>query len=331
MSPVSKADRRQISVTVLTISMLAIMGYVAGWFPPGGEPSIGAAGFGTSSVPSSISAPAASIALVSPTSQAPATSPDDVDLVGDEPSVDECVIGATSLRAGDTGDDVTCLQRALGAFGYFTAQPTGVFDDATAQAVTTAQSDRGLFVDGVVGRETALSLEIWPDESMSVIRTPAPPNGAVDALGYPLSTVASSGAEAPPLPPDSGSGRRLVYERAGQRVWAVADDETIIRSWLISGSKYDNETPGTHEVYSRSEMSTAWNGKAWLPMMVRWLKTDIGAIGFHALPLHVEDDSPYQTEAELGTRLSGGCQRQANLDAQFTWDFAQIGTKVVVI
>jgi hypothetical protein len=66
-------------------------------------------------------------------------------------------------------------------------------------------------------------------------------------------------------------------------------------------------------------------------MMVRWLKTDIGAIGFHALPLHVEDDSPYQTEAELGTRLSGGCQRQANLDAEFTWDFAQIGTKVVVI
>lgn len=65
--------------------------------------------------------------------------------------------------------------------------------------------------------------------------------------------------------------------------------------------------------------------------MVRWLKTDIGAIGFHALPRHVEDDSLYQTDDELGTRLSGGCQRQVDLDADFTWDFAQVGTKVVVL
>jgi peptidoglycan hydrolase-like protein with peptidoglycan-binding domain len=311
--------------------LLGVVGYVVGWFPPSAERSIGAAGSSTDSLPSSTSVPIAAMALPSSTSQAPATFPVDQDLVGDEPSEDECVITATSVRLGDTGDDVICLQRALGELGYFNGEATGVFDDATAQAVTAAQRDRGLFVDGVVGRETALSLEVWPDESMSVVRTPAPADGAVDALGYPLSSVASSGGDAPPLPSNSGSGRRLVYQRAGQRVWAVADDESIIRSWLISGSKYDNETPGIHEVYSRSEMSTAWNGQAWLPMMVRWLKTDIGAIGFHALPLHVEDDSPYQTEAELGTRLSGGCQRQANLDAQFTWDFAQIGTKVVVI
>ena len=122
-----------------------------------------------------------------------------------------------------------------------------------------------------------------------------------------------------------------MYDRAGQRVWAVGKDGSIIRSWLISGSKYSNETPGTHEVYSRSDVSTAWNGKAWLPKMVRYLRTDIGHIGFHAIPLHVEDDSPYQTEAELGTRLSGGCQRQANRDAHFLWDFAQVGTTVVVV
>jgi hypothetical protein len=32
----------------------------------------------------------------------------------------------------------------------------------------------------------------------------------------------------------------------------------------------------------------------------------------------------------LGTRLSGGCTRQADLDADFMWDFAQIGTTVIV-
>ena len=122
-----------------------------------------------------------------------------------------------------------------------------------------------------------------------------------------------------------------MYDRAGQRVWAVGSEGEIIRSWLVSGSKYSNELPGTHEVYSKSDVSTAWNGKAWLPKMVRWLKTERGAIGFHSIPLHVEDDSPYQTDAELGTRLSGGCQRQAVLDADFVWEWADIGTKVVVV
>ena len=56
--------------------------------------------------------------------------------------------------------------------------------------------------------------------------------------------------------------------------------------------------------------------------MIRWLQTDIGAIGFHGIPVHVSDGSDYQTEAELGTRLSGGCQRQANPDAAFLWAFA---------
>ncbi len=320
-------DRRLLSLTTLAIGVLALAGYVTGWFAPSGVSSQEAPVMitGTSLLASTPSSTTTS------TTSAPTVAAVEQDLVGDEPSPDACVLLATSVRVGDSGTDVNCLQRSLVALGYLEVEISGVFDDATYQAVTRVQTDRDLFVDGVVGRETALSLDIWRDESMSVIRTPVPTEGAVDALGYRLSSVASAGVDAPPLPPNSGSGRRLVFERAGQRVWAVDDDDSIIRSWLVSGSKYDNEVQGTHEVYSRSEMSTAWNGKAWLPMMVRWLKTDIGAIGFHALPLHVEDDSPYQTEAELGTRLSGGCQRQANLDAEFTWDFAQIGTKVVVV
>jgi hypothetical protein len=226
---------------------------------------------------------------------------------------------------------VSCLQTALIAAGYYTGPVNGSFDQPTFAAVEKMQTERNLFVDGIAGRETALSLAIWPDEESFVVRTPKPRPGAMDLMGYPLSSVAVSGPDAPPLPPNAGSGRRLVYDRAGQRVWAIDKDNRIIRSWLVSGSKYSNEVPGTHEVYSKSDVSTAWNGRAWLPKMVRWLKTDIGAIGFHAIPLHVEDDSPYMTEAELGTRLSGGCQRQANADADFLWDFADIGTPVVVI
>ena len=172
-----------------------------------------------------------------------------------------------SLRMGATGNSVVCLQQALAKAGLYSGAPSGSFDDATYIAVRKVQESRSLFVDGVVGRETALSLGVWPDEESFVVRTPPPPSGAVDLMGYPMSTVSSAGDDAPPLPENSGSGRRIVYDRAGQRVWAVDDDERIIRSWLVSGSKYANELPGTHQVYSRSDMSTAWNGAAWLPKM----------------------------------------------------------------
>jgi hypothetical protein len=241
-----------------------------------------------------------------------------------------CTIGALSLRLGATGDGVECLQDALRVEGHFTDTIDGDFGDSTLRAAMDFQTAEALFVDGVVGRETALALDIWPDEESLVTRTPPPAPGAKDLWGVELSPVASAGDDAPPLPANSGSGRRVVYDRAGQRVWAVRDDGVIIRSWLVSGSTYSNELPGTHEVYSRSDMSTAWNGKAWLPQMIRWLKTERGAIGFHAIPLHVEDNSPYQGSDELGTRLSGGCQRQHNLDAAFMWEFATLGTPVIV-
>ncbi len=246
-------------------------------------------------------------------------------------STEFCKMTSSQLAFDATGPDVACLQRALTEAGFYSGEISGTFSAATFSAVEALQEDRGLFVDGVVGRESAISLDIWPDEQSLVVRTPAPADGAVDLAGFALSSVASAGSDAPPLPPDSGSGRRIVYSRSGQRIWAVGDSGEIVRSWLVSGSKYGNELPGTHAVYSRSEQSTAWNGKAYLPLMVRWLKTERGALGFHAIPLHVEDGEPYQTEAELGLRLSGGCQRQANRDAEFMWDFGTIGTPVIVV
>jgi len=241
-----------------------------------------------------------------------------------------CTIGALSIRMTSQGDGVACLQQALADGGYYDGTIDGDFDNPTLAAVMAYQEDEGLFVDGVVGRESAIALDIWPDEESLVVRTPPPAEGAMDSTGYLLSPVASTGSNAPPLPENSGSGRRVVYDRAGQRAWAVGSDGEIIRSWLVTGSTYSNEQPGTHTVYSRSEMSTAWNGKAWLPQMIRYQQTEIGHIGFHAIPLHVSDNSPYQTTAELGSRLSGGCQRQHNLDAAFMWSFADVGTTVVV-
>ena len=61
------------------------------------------------------------------------------------------------------GLHVFVLELALKDFGYKTGRIDGVFNNDTAKAVTKFQGDRGLLVDGVVGRETAQALGIdWP-------------------------------------------------------------------------------------------------------------------------------------------------------------------------
>lgn len=261
---------------------------------------------------------------------------DDVsEAVAERPSVDleGCMLTVIEIKLGSEGESVECLQKALYAAGYYDGEFTGAFDSATDVAVRAVQDDRDLYVDGIVGANTATSLGIWPGDESFIVKTPVPPQGAKDLWGMALSPVASAGDDAPPLPDNAGQGTgyRVVYSRAMQRVWAINDAEQIVRSYLVTGSQYRNEVPGIHKIYSRSETTTAWNGAATLPLMVRWLDTERGAIGFHAIPKDRETGEPYQTWQELGQKMSGGCQRQHMLDAQFMWAFGTIGTPVYVL
>jgi hypothetical protein len=252
-----------------------------------------------------------------------------------EPAVDleGCTLDVLKVAEGDQGPAVECVQKALTVAGFYSGPIDGVFTAQLATSASAFQGALGLYVDGIVGRQTSEALGIWPGDESFIVRTPEPPAGTYDSMGFELSSVASTGDAAPPMPPDTGqgTGKRIVYSRLNQRVWAVDDSEHVVRSYLVSGSQYNNEVPGKHKVYSKSEMTTAWNGQADLPLMVRWLDTVRGAIGFHQIPKHRSDGTLYQTDAELGQRLSGGCQRQTALDARFMWAFADIGTPVYVI
>jgi lipoprotein-anchoring transpeptidase ErfK/SrfK len=131
------------------------------------------------------------------------------------------------------------------------------------------------------------------------------------------------------LPPDSGEGRRVIFSESRQRVWLVNDDELVVRSYLVSGSVYDNLEPGTFEVYSRSEDATGIDDSGTMKYFVRFTQGDTGAaIGFHDIP--VLDGELIQTFDELGTPLSHGCIRQRRGDAIALWNFAPLGTTVVV-
>jgi lipoprotein-anchoring transpeptidase ErfK/SrfK len=131
------------------------------------------------------------------------------------------------------------------------------------------------------------------------------------------------------LPEGSGSGKRVVFSEGRQRVWLVDDDEKVVRTYLVSGSVYDNLEPGAFNVYSRSEDAWGVDDSGSMKYFVRFTQGDSGAaIGFHDIP--VKDGQLAQTEAQLGTPTSHGCIRQRRSDAIALWEFAPLGTSVIV-
>lgn len=136
--------------------------------------------------------------------------------------------------------------------------------------------------------------------------------------------------EFPPLPEDSGAGRRIVYSVSEQRVWLVEHDETVSASWLVSGRK-GIPRAGTYSIYSRSRWSSANGGKVRMEFMMRFVRPKGWslAIGFHAIPVD-RRGRPIQSEDELGQPRSKGCVRQARADAEHLWHWAPDGTTVRV-
>lgn len=132
------------------------------------------------------------------------------------------------------------------------------------------------------------------------------------------------------LPASSGSGRRVVFDESSQRVWLVTDSGSVARTYPVSGSKYDNLATGTYAVSSRSEHATAYNSNETMRFMVRFAYGRTAPIGFHSIPAH-PDGTLAEARSELGTPLSDGCIRQWITDARALWNFAPVGTKVVVL
>ncbi|WP_435743085.1 L,D-transpeptidase family protein [Nocardioides sp. SYSU DS0663] len=130
------------------------------------------------------------------------------------------------------------------------------------------------------------------------------------------------------LPPGSGTGKRVVFSEGRQRVWLVEGRRKVVRTYLVSGSVYDNLDPGTYAVYSRSENAYGIDDSGTMKYFVRFTQGERAAIGFHDIP--VDDGEKVQTLAQLGTPLSHGCIRQRRADARALWRFAPIGTTVVV-
>lgn len=158
-----------------------------------------------------------------------------------------------------------------------------------------------------------------------------------DTLPPPPSTTAPPPPPAPSVwevPAGSGSGRRVVYSKSRMRVWTVESDGTVSKTHLVSGRRTWNQpSPGTYSVFSRSRYTcNIDNPHICWRFMVRFTKGPDGDnIGFHEIPTNLQTGQPLQSISQLGQALSGGCVRQAPWDAAYMWDWAPIGTQVVVL
>ena len=97
--------------------------------------------------------------------------------------------------------------------------------------------------------------------------------------GYWVATVPSG----PPLPANSGSGRRIVYSNKQQRIWLVEADGIVSHTFLVSG-RHGLPAVGTYHVYSKVPSSPS--GDLTLPWTLRFAYAPDGnPIDMHGIPL----------------------------------------------
>jgi lipoprotein-anchoring transpeptidase ErfK/SrfK len=194
-----------------------------------------------------------------------------------------------------------------------------------------ARAASAVSVDSVDGRVSARRLEALPRAAREV-----QPVAAVTPPATPSADLGTAPADSKPpaaaaLPAGSGSGKRVVYDISAQQVWLVDASDVVARTYRVSGSRYDQLEAGTYQVFSRSRHATSWHGTESMEFMVRFHRGARSNIGFHDIPVHASTGVEVQTLADLGTPLSDGCIRQDVADAAALWEFAPVGTSVVVL
>ena len=168
---------------------------------------------------------------------------------------------------------------------------------------------------------TVLALSIMGSASVA-----SASSGSSDAT----TTTETVLVEVAQVPIKSGTGRRIVYANRQQRVWVINADNKVIRTFPVSGM-LGQPGNGTFRVFSKSPTSYSpeFAGVTFRFMTRFAIGRNGGNIGFHEIP--IRNSKPMQTVDELGAFKGSGCLRSSTQDALFIYQWATLGTKVVVV
>jgi hypothetical protein len=227
-------------------------------------------------------------------------------------------------------NDLFCPDRSVtrGEMAAFMVRSFGYTDGADSNSFS---DDDGSVFEADIDRLAAAGITTGCGDGMFCPYSRLPRSEMAVFIARALDLTPNVPPVRPPPPyPDVGEGMRIIYANDEQRVWLVDEREQLVDTYLVSGR--DNvPRPGTYEIFSKSV--DAWAGHDGITMrwMARFTRASSGlAIGFHSIPRY-SNGQPMQTEDELGYYRSGGCVRQPDVKAQALYDWAPLGTTVIVL
>jgi hypothetical protein len=129
---------------------------------------------------------------------------------------------------------------------------------------------------------------------------------------------------------DLSGDKNIEVDISEQKMWLKIGDY-VIREFRVSTGTNSHPTPvGTTKILEKRPVRVAASSPHYI--MPLWMMYRKGGYGIHALPSLANDRGVYWHEAlaHIGTRRSHGCIRLLPNDAQFAYDFGEVGMKVVV-
>jgi hypothetical protein len=148
-----------------------------------------------------------------------------------------------------------------------------------------------------------------------------------NSVSAPMQVV--SGTDLLPVPAQSGGGRRIVYSLSAQQMWVLEADESVVRTYLVSGRRLRLDggyrQTGSWKIFAKKNARCGGQCLQWLSVY----RSKTGTIAFHQIPL--KRGVPVQADAELGQPRSEGCVRQSATDAAWLWQWAAVGERVVMV
>lgn len=231
------------------------------------------------------------------------------------------IVGSTAVVANEVEATIAnitgaTVERLAGSSRYGTAAAAASLVAPGPVYIVTA----GDFADGLAAIPAAAGRPIF------FVGLNQVHNGTAAAIGR--QTGSPCEGWVPPYP-QVGQGKRIIYSNSEQQVWLIDENEQLHDTYPVSG-RVGIPGPGTYSVFSKSVNAWAPYGGITMKHMVRFAWGTRWAYGFHSIPRY-PNGQPLQTEDELGQFRSGGCVRQADLKAEQLFEWASVGTTVIVL
>jgi len=125
-------------------------------------------------------------------------------------------------------------------------------------------------------------------------------------------------------------GKNILVDLSEQKMYVKIGD-AVVRTFPVSTGAPGHPTPpGTFKIFLKQQVRVAGSAPHYIMPLFQEFKA--GGYGIHALPSLGNDHGIFWREAlnHIGSPRSHGCVRLLPKDAQYVWDFTEMGTPMTI-